>query len=218
MTRKTKSAGHEHRTRGATYRQAGGHGFDQHRNDSTEEKEPDDFSRSPGCGKRKYQEDGPQQFVFSESQLRQLERGTCDDSDHCRANPIEHSLHPWKSAKPNVCSRKAQHHHERRQDESDPDGSRTNQSGMNVSQVNGKLRRKRTRSKLGKREPLQVVFLPNPSATVDQILLHVACKRYGSSKSDRAEPQEISCKTHQRDALLLSVPGGGHGCHFAEFV
>src|SRR5215471_1253068 len=99
LTRETESAGHEQRTRGAAQRQAGRHRFDQHRNEPTEEKEPDDFSRSPGGGDTENEEDGPQQFVLSESQLRQFECRAGNDADHSRANPIEHALHPWKSAK-----------------------------------------------------------------------------------------------------------------------
>src|SRR5262249_45756227 len=135
-----------------------------------------------------------------------------------RANPVEHALHPGKAAKPNVGRRKGKHHHKRRQNEGNGDQSCASDSEVNVSQVDRKLRRKRARSQLGKRKPLQVILLANPSATTNQILLHVARKRNRSTKSYGAEPQEIPDETRQRDALLLSVRQRCRSRHFAEFV
>ena len=117
-----------------------------------------------------------------------------------------------------VPARKGKHHHKRRQNEGNGDQSCTSDSEVNVSQVDRKLRRKRARSQLGKRKPLQVILLANPSATINQILLHVARKRNRSTKSYGAEPQEVPDETRQRDALLLSVRQLCSSRHFAEFV
>src|ERR1051326_439935 len=70
--------------------------------DSTQQEEPNNFSRSPRGRDSQGDKDRPKHLVFSNCEFRQFERGTGNDADHGRPDTVEHSLHPRQSAETNV--------------------------------------------------------------------------------------------------------------------
>src|ERR1700736_3926151 len=79
--------------------------LNQRRNYATEQKQPDDFLRSPCCGDGQNREDSPQQFVFPECEFGKFERGPSNNPDHGCADSVEHTLHPRQASKAHVSCR-----------------------------------------------------------------------------------------------------------------
>jgi hypothetical protein len=79
------------------------------------------------------------------------------------------------------------------------------------------LCRQRAGSELRQSKPIQIIFFANPSATVDQLLLHVSGKSNRAAESNGSEPQKISDKLSEWHPRGLPHDRVGFQFHLMSF-
>src|SRR6267143_1430735 len=196
--------------RGARARKRRAH---QHHGDPRGQEDPEHLLLRPGGHHRADQERSPEEEITGQRHPHQLERAAGDDGDDGRADAVEDPLHPGKAAVGYVEDGKRQHHRERRGDESDADERRAKDAGANPPQVDGELRRERSRRQLRERQALDVILAGNPAASLDQVALHVSSEGDGPTKAESAEAQEVEEELPQRAGHRLR---GGRGRGFVR--
>src|SRR5260370_10343343 len=165
--------------------------LDEHRNQPTEQEEPDDFGFLP-CGRDgQHREEQPQEPILLQSRANEFVSTPCDDRDDGSSNAVEHSLNPRQPPVMHVERGKGHDHQKRRQDKRGPRQRRAKRPRPDPTEIHRKLCCEGAGGKLRKGNSLDVILTRYPLPLLDQVLSHMAREGKRSAEAKGAEVEKI---------------------------
>ncbi len=175
----------------AVVQQADHPGDDEEHGDLRLEHHGDDESR---------RRDRPLQPVLH-AELGEPPAGVHDHGDHRRTDAVEHRRHPAQSPEMDVEGGKGGDDQEVRQDEAPASGPCAPEPAAHVGGEYAHLDRQGSRQRLADGDGVAHFRPGQPVLLLDQLPLHLAAERGRAAEAKAPQPQKVSDKVDQLDAL-----------------